>query len=261
MPKLPEIKKGTRKWVMVTAYDFTMATLIDQSGVDMVLVGDSLGQVMLGYSSTVPVTMDEMCHHTKAVARAITSAWIVADMPFGSYHESIEAAKANAIRFVKECGAHAVKVESFTDNVETVKAIVDTGIPVIGHIGLTPQSIYALGGYQVQGRTTEAAEKLLSLAIKLQNAGCVAIVLELLPAELGKKVTQALTIPTIGIGSGPDCDGQVLVSTDLLGLNTTFKPKFLKHYANLAPTVIDAVKQYADDVRGGHYPGSEHSYD
>ena len=261
MRKLPEIKKGDRKWVMVTAYDFTMATLIDQSGVDMVLVGDSLGQVMLGYESTIPVTMDDICHHTKAVSRAIKNAWVIADMPFGSYHQSVELAKANAIRLVKECGAHAVKIESFTDNIDTVKAIVDIGIPVFGHIGLTPQSIYALGGYSVQGRQPESAEKLLQLAIRLQEAGCVGIVLELLPTELGKSLTQKLKIPTIGIGSGPHCDGQVLVSTDLLGLNTTFKPKFLKHYANLAPQVTEAVRTYADDVRSGQYPSAEHSYD
>ncbi len=261
MAKLPEIKKGERKWVMVTAYDFTMATLIDQAGVDMVLVGDSLAQVMLGYPTTLPVTMDEMCHHTKAVSRAIKSAWVIADMPFGSYHESVKSAKANAIRFVKECGAHAVKIESFSDNIDVVKAIVDIGIPVFGHIGLTPQSIYALGGYQVQGRTPEAVDKLFNLATRLQDAGCLGIVLELLPADLGKSITQHLKIPTIGIGSGPDCDGQVLVSTDLLGLNTHFKPKFLKRYAELAPVVTDAVRHYADDVRNGHYPTADHSYD
>jgi 3-methyl-2-oxobutanoate hydroxymethyltransferase len=253
------MKAKNEKIVMLTAYDYSTAKLVDESGIPLILVGDSLGMVMLGYESTIPVTMDEMIHHTKAVVRGTKQAMIIGDMPFMTYHTSIADALRNAARFIQEGGAQAIKLEGGVAVAETVKRIVECGIPVMGHIGLTPQSVHQLGGHRVQGKTPEAAERLLKDAQALEQAGAFAVVLELIPAPLSKLVTQKLGIPTIGIGAGPDCDGQVQVISDLLGLFSDFVPKHAKQYAKLAGSIKTALADYIAEVKAGKFPTAEHS--
>ena len=257
--QVKEMKAKNEKIVMLTAYDYSTAKLVDESGIPLILVGDSLGMVMLGYESTIPVTMDEMIHHTKAVVRGTKQAMIIGDMPFMTYHTSTADALRNAARFIQEGGAQAIKLEGGVAVAETVKRIVECGIPVMGHIGLTPQSVHQLGGHRVQGKTPEAAERLLKDAQALEQAGAFAVVLELVPAPLSKLVTQKLGIPTIGIGAGPDCDGQVQVISDLLGLFSDFVPKHAKQYAKLAGSIKTALADYIAEVKAGKFPTAEHS--
>jgi len=256
--EIKQMKAKHEKIVMLTAYDYSMAKLVDESGVPLILVGDSLGMVFLGYESTIPVTMDEMIHHTKAVVRGTERSLVVGDMPFMTYHTSISDALRNAARFIQEGGAQVVKLEGGVVVAETVKRIVDCGIPVMGHIGLTPQSVHQLGGHRVQGKTPEAAEGVLADARALEQAGAFAIVLELVPAPLSKLITQKVSIPTIGIGAGPDCDGQVQVISDLLGLFADFVPKHAKQYAKLAGTIRTAIGDYIAEVKSGSFPTAEH---
>ena len=257
--EIKEMKLKKEKIVMLTAYDYSTAKLVDEAGVPLILVGDSLGMVMLGYESTIPVTMDEMIHHTKAVVRGTKQALVIGDMPFMTYHTNISDALRNAARFIQEGGAQAVKLEGGVTVADTVKRIVECGIPVMGHIGLTPQSIHQLGGHKVQGKTPEAAERLLKDARALEQAGAFAVVLELVPAPLSRLITQKLSIPTIGIGAGPDCDGQVQVISDLLGLFSDFVPKHAKQYAKLAGTIRTALADYIAEVKAGSFPTAEHS--
>ncbi len=253
-------KKGKEPIVMITAYDYPSAQMVDEAGVDIILVGDSLGMVVLGYDSTLPVTMEDMLRHTAAVVRGSKRALVVGDMPFMSYQLSPEQALDNAGRFIKEAGAHAVKLEGGEEVLEAIRKITSAGIPVMGHIGLTPQSIHKIGGYRVQGRDEETAEKLKKDAKLLEEAGCFSIVLEAVPMNLAKEITESLSIPTIGIGAGPYCDGQVLVYHDVLGLFQEFKPKFVKRYAELRGEIVEAIKRYADEVRERKFPDEEHSY-
>jgi 3-methyl-2-oxobutanoate hydroxymethyltransferase len=255
---IKEMKLKKEKIVMLTAYDYSTAKLVDESGIPLILVGDSLGDVILGYGSTIPVTMDDMIHHTKAVVRGTKQALVIGDMPFMTYHTSIADALRNAARFIQEGGAQAIKLEGGITVAETVKRIVECGIPVMGHIGLTAQSIHQLGGHRVQGKTPEAAERLLKDARALEQAGSFAIVLETVPAPLAKLITQKISIPTIGIGAGPDCDGQVLVINDLLGLFSDFVPKHAKQYAKLAGTIRTALTDYMAEVKAGKFPTAEH---
>jgi 3-methyl-2-oxobutanoate hydroxymethyltransferase len=245
---------------MLTAYDYITAKMVDEAGVPLILVGDSLGMVMLGYESTIPVTMEEMLHHTKAVVRGAKKALVVGDMPFMTYHVSSSEALYNAGRFIQEGGAQAVKLEGGQVVAESVKRIVDCGIPVMGHIGFTPQSIHQLGGFKVQGKTPEVAKKLLKDAQVLAEAGAFAIVLECVPAPLSKLITQRVGIPTIGIGAGSDCDGQVQVISDILGLYTDFVPKHAKRYAKLAEEIKAAVSDYVAEVKSVSFPTVEQSY-
>ncbi|MCJ7653908.1 MAG: 3-methyl-2-oxobutanoate hydroxymethyltransferase [Dehalococcoidia bacterium] len=256
---IKEMKSKKEKIVMLTAYDYSTAKLVDEAGIPLILVGDSLGMVMLGYESTIPVTMDEMIHHTKAVVRGTKQALVIGDMPFMTYHTNISDALRNAARFIQEGGAQAIKLEGGVTIAETVKRIVECGIPVMGHIGLTPQSIHQLGGHRVQGKTPEAAERLLKDARALEQAGAFAVVLELVPAPLSKLITQKLSIPTIGIGAGSDCDGQIQVISDLLGLFSDFVPKHAKQYAKLAGTIRTALADYIAEVKAGKFPTAEHS--
>ncbi|MFW6243998.1 MAG: 3-methyl-2-oxobutanoate hydroxymethyltransferase [Desulfovibrionales bacterium] len=260
---VPEVTaaKGVRKLSVVTAYDFPSGGYADQSGVDMILVGDSLGMVILGHEDTLSVTMDEMIHHSRAVAKAAQQALVVGDMPFMSYHLSVEEALFNAGRFMKEARVQAVKLEGGKQFVPQVRAMVDAGIPVMGHLGLTPQRVHQLGGYKVQGREERAAARLIEDAGELAQAGCFAIVLECVPKELARKVTESIDVPTIGIGAGPHCDGQVLVFHDLLGMCERFSPKFVKNYALLGPVITDALKRYREEVERGEFPGAEHCYE
>ncbi|APC07311.1 3-methyl-2-oxobutanoate hydroxymethyltransferase [Neomoorella thermoacetica] len=260
LPQLQAMKERGERITMVTAYDYPSSLLADRAGMDMILVGDSLGMVVLGYSSTVPVTMDEMIHHTKAVVRANPAALVVADLPFLSYQTSVSDAVYNAGRLIKEGGADAVKLEGGQAVVPTVRAIVNAGIPVMGHLGLTPQSAVQLGGFRVQGRSEAEGEKIAADAAALVEAGVFALVLECVPADLARRITAALPVPTIGIGAGPDCDGQVLVYHDLLGLFDRFRPKFVKQYANLAEAAVAALEKYRDEVRQGKFPDQEHSF-
>jgi 3-methyl-2-oxobutanoate hydroxymethyltransferase len=255
---IKEMKLKKEKIVMLTAYDYSTAKLVDESGIPLILVGDSLGDVILGYGSPIPVTMDDMIHHTKAVVRGTKQALVIGDMPFMTYHTSIADALRNAARFIQEGGAQAIKLEGGITVAETVKRIVECGIPVMGHIGLTAQSIHQLGGHRVQGKTPEAAERLLKDARALEQAGSFAIVLETVPAPLAKLITQKISIPTIGIGAGPDCDGQVLVINDLLGLFSDFVPKHAKQYAKLAGTIRTALTDYMAEVKAGKFPTAEH---
>jgi 3-methyl-2-oxobutanoate hydroxymethyltransferase len=257
--QIKEMKAKQEKIVMLTAYDYSTAKLVDEAGIPLILVGDSLGMVMLGYESTIPVTIDEMIHHTKAVARGTKQSLVIGDMPFMTYHISISDALRNAARFIQEGGAQAIKLEGGVTVAEMVKRIVDCGIPVMGHIGLTPQSIHQLGGHKVQGKTPEAARKLLKDAQALEQAGAFAVVLELVPAPLSKLITQKLSIPTIGIGAGLECDGQVQVISDLLGLFSDFVPKHAKQYAKLAGTIKSALADYITEVKAGTFPTAEHS--
>ncbi len=255
------MKKKGEKIVVLTGYDFLFARILEEAGVDLILIGDSLGQVVLGYPSTIPVTLEEMIHHGKAVRRGAPESFLVLDMPFLSYQVSPEDALRNAGRAFKETDVQAVKVEGGgMRTCRAVEALVQAGIPVMGHIGLTPQSVHALGGYRVQGREEAAAERLRHQARALEDAGCFSVVLELLPADLAEEITASLTIPTIGIGAGPACDGQVLVLYDALGLNSGFQPRFLKRFAELDTDVRRAVGDYAREVREGSYPGPEHSF-
>ena len=244
----------------ITAYDFSAARLVDEAGMDMVLVGDSLGMVVLGYENTLPVTMEEMLHHTRAVARALRRAFLVADMPYGSYHASIDEATSNAIRFVKDAGAQAVKIEGGSQRAELVRSLTAADVPVVGHIGLTPQSVHSMGGYRVQGKTLDAIARLSADAHALEDAGAVAIVLEGIPRELAATITAHSGIPTIGIGAGPDCDGQILVFHDLF--NLTFAPpaKFSRQYADGAAFFSSALAQYRDDVATHRFPSDAESY-
>lgn len=254
-------KREGRRLVMVTAYDFPSGRLADEAGVDIILVGDSAAMTVLGYDSTVPVTMDEMLVLTKAVTRGAKRPLVVADMPFGSYQGSDEQALENATRFVKEAGVDAVKVEGGEGpTASRVRALVQAGIPVMGHIGLTPQSATMLGGFKAQGRTAAKAERLYRDALALEEAGCFAIVLEAVPAPVAERITQALEVPTIGIGAGLACDGQVLVWHDLLGLYQGSVPRFVKRYADLASTIRRALDAYASDVRSGAFPEEQHTY-
>ncbi len=258
--EIKEMKQRKEKIPMLTAYDYVTAKMVDEAGVPLILVGDSLGMVMLGYESTIPVTMEEMIHHTKAVVRGAKKALIIGDMPFMTYHISASDALHNAARFIQEGGAQGVKLEGGEVVTEQVRRLADCGIPVMGHIGLTPQSIHQLGGFKVRGKAAEEAKKLLNDARILEEAGAFAIVLECTPAPLSKLITQKLTIPTIGIGAGPDCDGQVQVISDMLGLYTEFVPRHAKQYARLAGEIKTAVSSYISEVKSLSFPTMEHSY-
>jgi 3-methyl-2-oxobutanoate hydroxymethyltransferase len=253
--------KGVKKIVALTSYSYWMTTIIDQADIDLILVGDSLASMVLGHKDTMFVTMDEMIHHTKAVSQANPDSLIVADMPFMSYQVSQEKALENAGRFIKEAGAEAVKLEGGRRIKDTVCKIVQAGIPVLGHIGLTPQSIHQIGGYRVQGRDAEKAKLLIEDALLLEKAGVFAIVLECVPFALAKDITKKLHIPTIGIGAGQYCDGQILVIHDMLGLKTGHVPKFVKQYANLTEQIAKALEAYKKDVTAGKFPDKEHSYE
>jgi 3-methyl-2-oxobutanoate hydroxymethyltransferase len=255
------MKVAGRRIVMLTCYDAVFARLLEQAGVDVLLVGDSLNQVLAGHETTLSTTLDQMIYHAAAVRRGSHRALVFVDLPFLTYQISIPEAIRNAGRVLQETGAHGVKLEGGSHMAETVAALVDRGIPVIGHLGLTPQSVHALGGYRVQGREEKGADRMLQDAKALEAAGACAIVLELIPAALAARISQSLSIPTIGIGAGPGCDGQVLVLHDMLGLNEQFAPKFLKHYAKLGESVREAVRSFAADVRDGKYPGKEHSFE
>ena len=258
--EIREMKERGEKVPMLTAYDFVTAKLVDEAGVPLILVGDSLGMVMLGYSSTLPVTMEDMLHHTKAVVRGAQQALVIGDMPFMTYHTSISDAQRNAARFIQEGGAQAVKLEGGVTVAEKVRSIVDCGIPVVGHIGLTPQSINQLGGYKVQGKTTEAALKMLKDAQVLEEAGAFAVILETVPTPLATLITQKISIPTIGIGAGIGCDGQVQVINDILGWYTDFVPKHTKQYLKLADIMSNALTQYYNEVQTSSFPTEEQSF-
>ncbi|MFH1777758.1 MAG: 3-methyl-2-oxobutanoate hydroxymethyltransferase [Candidatus Omnitrophota bacterium] len=258
---LMQKKTSGEKITMLTAYDFPLATMIDGAGIDMVLIGDSVGNVVLGYDNTLPVTMDEMIHHAKAVKRGIKHAFLVGDMPFMSFNVSREDAIRNAGRFIKEAGCDAVKLEGGSlPVVEIAKAIVDAGIVVMGHLGLTPQTATMLGGFKVQGKDAGVAKKILTSAKRLEQAGCFSIVLECVPDKLAAMVTKSINIPTIGIGAGPECDGQVLVTNDMVGLFERFKPKFVKQYVNLSREITAAIGQYIKEVKDKKFPGPEHCF-
>ena len=254
------MKQRGERIVALTCYDALFARLLDAAGVDILLVGDSVNQVLAGADTTLSATLDQMIYHTTIVRRGATRAMVVCDMPFLTYQVSREEAIRNAGRVMQETGCHAVKLEGGAPVAETTRALVDVGIPVMGHLGLTPQSVHALGGYRVQGRDERSAERLKTDATALEQAGAFAVVLELVPAPLASQISKALTIPTIGIGAGPACDGQVLVLPDMLGLNERFSAKFVKRYAALAEDVREAVTLYAAEVREGRYPGPEHSF-
>src|SRR6266852_3186261 len=263
VPELLQRKTSSpnpNKIVCLTAYDYPTARLLDEAGVDVILVGDSVAMVALGYDSTLPVTLDEMIHHARAVRRGTKHALLVADMPFGSYHADTAESLRNAVRFVKEAGVEAVKVEGGERRLELIARLTEAEIPVMGHIGLTPQSVNALGGYRVQGKTTDGAEQLLRDARAVEAAGAFAVVLEAVPRELAAQITHELRIPTIGIGAGPDCDGQILVVHDLLGLTFDQTPKFARKYANVGETISSAVRGYCEDVRNGSFPSDSESY-
>jgi 3-methyl-2-oxobutanoate hydroxymethyltransferase len=258
MPALAGMKRQGKPITALTAYDYATSRLVDEAGIDMILVGDSLAMVVLGHDNTLAVTVDEMLHHTRAVRRAVRRALVVADMPFGSYHGSLSEGVANAVRFVKEAGAEAVKIEG--PRVELVRALTEAEIPVVGHLGLTPQSVHKMGGYRVQAKTAETALRLLADAEALAEAGAGAIVLEGVPREIAARITAALEIPTIGIGAGPECDGQILVFHDIL--NMTFAPhaKFVRQYADVSAVIREAVEQYREDVEHHAFPSDEESY-
>lgn len=257
---LREKKRKGEKITMLTAYDYSTAIVLDEAGIDIALVGDSLGNVILGYENTLAVTMDDMVHHTKAVVRGVKNTMVVTDMPFLSYHISIPESVRNAGRLIQEGGAQAVKLEGGQERVGVIKAILDAEIPVMGHIGLTPQSVHQFGGFKVQGRDLETAKRLIEDAKALERAGVFSIVLEGVPAALAKRITEEVTVPTIGIGAGPDCDGQVLVVNDMLGLFQGHVAKFVKKFANLHPLMVEAVKSYSDEVKAGTFPATEHCY-
>ena len=253
-------KRDGKKITMLTAYDYPMARLVDEAGIDSILVGGSLGMVVLGYESTVPVTMDEMIHHSKAVRRATRYAFLIGDMPFMSYQVSKEEAVRNAGRFMKEAGCDAVKLEGGYEVLEVTKAILNAGIPVLGHLGLTPQTISKLGGYRIQGKSAEAAKKILDQALELEKAGCFSIVLECVPDSVAKLITEKLRIPTIGIGAGVNCDGQVLVTNDMVGLFDRFVPKFVKQYVKLSTSISQGIKNFKEEVETSKFPDEKHSF-
>ncbi|MBA7596773.1 MAG: 3-methyl-2-oxobutanoate hydroxymethyltransferase [Promethearchaeota archaeon] len=256
-----EKKKKSEKIVTITSYDYSFAKIVDDSDIDLILVGDSLSMVMLGYKNTLSVTMDEMIHHTKAVSRGVSNALIVGDMPFLSYKIDPNEAIKNAGRFIQEGGAEAVKVEGGTEICPTINAMINADIQVMGHIGLTPQAIYEFGGFLVQGKTIEAAKKLILDAKNLEESGVFSIVLESIPWQIAKLITSSVNVPTIGIGAGPYCDGQILVIHDMLGIFTDIKPKFLKYFGNIGESIRLALKNYKDEVINGIYPDREHSYE
>lgn len=258
--ELLKMKERQERIVMLTCYDALFARLLDASGVDILLVGDSVNQVLAGRDSTLSATLDQMLYHTSMVRRGAERALVICDLPFLTYQVSIEEAKRNAGRVMQATGCHGVKLEGGRPMAATVRALVDIGIPVMGHLGLTPQSVHALGGYRVQGRDEVAAQRLKDDAKALEEAGAFAVVLELVPAPLASEITKSLTIPTIGIGAGPACDGQVLVLHDMLGLNDRFSAKFVKKYANLAEDVREAARRFGDEVREGRYPDAAHSF-
>jgi len=267
VPELLQRKPGaagshsnSQKITCLTAYDYPTARLLDEAGVDVILVGDSLGMVVLGQENTLQVTIDEMLHHARAVRRGTHRALMVVDMPYGSYHTETAESLRNAVRFVKEAGAEAVKVEGGERRLELIARLTEAEIPVMGHVGLTPQSVNALGGYRVQGKTADAAEQLLRDAHAVEASGAFAVVLEAVPRELAAQITKELRIPTIGIGAGPDCDGQILVVHDLLGLTFNQTPKFARQYANVREVIAKAAKEYCEDVRGGMFPSDGESY-
>ncbi|MBI2884840.1 MAG: 3-methyl-2-oxobutanoate hydroxymethyltransferase [Candidatus Omnitrophica bacterium] len=260
IPELLRMKRSRSKITMLTAYDYSMARAIDQAGIELILVGDSLGMVVLGYDSTTAVTMEEMLHHARAVRRGVTRSLVIGDMPFLSFHVSLRDTVKNAGRFLQDAGCDAVKIEWKPGIEDVAKAIVDAGIPVMGHVGLTPQTAAGQGGFRVQGRDAESALRIHTQAVALQEMGCFAVVLECVPDVLAKEITERLTIPTIGIGAGPHCDGQVLVSYDLLGLYEAFTPKFVRRYASMAETIRESVTAFRDDVRQGFFPGREQTF-
>ncbi|HUI74982.1 MAG TPA: 3-methyl-2-oxobutanoate hydroxymethyltransferase [Candidatus Acidoferrum sp.] len=253
-------REDEQKITCLTAYDYPTARLLDEAGVDVLLVGDSLGMAVLGYESTLPVTLEEMLHHTRAVRRGVRRALVVADMPYGSYHSDIAESVRNAVRFVKEAGAEAVKIEGGERRLELIVRLTEAEIPVMGHVGLTPQSMNAMGGFKVQGKTPDAAEQLVRDARSVEAAGAFALVLEGIPREVAARITRELRIPTIGIGAGPECDGQILVLHDLLGLTFNAVPKFARQYANLGEIISAAARDYCADVRGGSFPSDGESY-
>lgn len=253
-------KEKDEKISMLTAYDYTTAQLLDEAGIDSILVGDSLGMTMLGYDTTLEVTMEDMLHHTKAVVRGVKRALVIGDMPFLSYHISIEETIRNAGRFIKEAGAHAVKLEGGLEMVDKIKALIAAKIPVVGHLGLTPQSVNMFGGFKVQGKSSEQAQKIIDDALALEEAGVFAIVLECVPSALAKIITDKLSIPTIGIGAGKDCDGQVLVIQDVLGMYKELSPKFVKRYKETGEDIIDATKAYINDIQEGSFPEEKHTF-
>ena len=256
-----DMKRRGEKISMLTAYDFTMARIVDRTGIDIILVGDSVGNIMAGYETTLPVTIDQMIYHTDCVARAADYSLVVADLPFMSYQVTETGALENAGRLMKEAGAHAVKLEGGRTVTKAIRKIVDAGIPVMGHLGLTPQSIFKFGTYKVRGTDVKEAETLVEDARLLEEAGCFAVVLEKIPAALAKRVTESLSIPTIGIGAGNACDGQVLVINDLLGLNKDFSPRFIRRYADLQTVITSAVNQYHSDVKKGLFPDESEQYE
>ena len=261
VPAVRQSKERGEKLVCLTAYDYPTARIVDEAGTDIILVGDSLGNVVLGYDSTVPVTLEEMLHHARAVRRGVERALLVADMPYGTYHTGPDDAVRAALRLVKEGGAEAVKLEGGRDRVETVRRLVAAEIPVMGHLGLTPQSLNKLGSYRLQAKTADAALALIEDARALEEAGAFAVVLEVVPREIAREVTAALRVPTIGIGAGADCDAQILVTHDLLGLSfSKTSPRFVRQYANLRDAMNEAFQAYADDVRSGAFPSDENSY-
>ena len=253
-------KRDGKKITMLTAYDYPFAQIVDEAGIDVILVGDSLGMVVQGLENTLPVTMDEMIYHTKMVSRAVKNAMVIGDMPFMSYQTGIEDAVKNAGRFLKEAGASAVKMEGGAEVANHIKAMTKSDIPVMAHIGLTPQSIHRMGGYKVQGKTEEAAKKLIEEARIVEDAGAFSLILEAIPMDLSRKITDELSIPTIGIGGGPHCDGQVLVLHDVIGLFERFVPKFIKKYANLKEDALNAVRKYREEVEEGTFPSDDQSF-
>jgi 3-methyl-2-oxobutanoate hydroxymethyltransferase len=257
---LQRMKQHGEKISMLTAYDFSFAKIIDNANIDVILVGDSASNVMAGHETTLPITLEQMIYHASSVIRGIDRCLVVVDLPFGSYQSNSEIALASAIRIMKETGAHAIKLEGGEEVLESVQRIISAGIPVMGHLGLTPQSIYKFGTYNVRAKEEEEANKLRNDAKLLEEAGCFAVVLEKIPAQLAKEVTESLTIPTIGIGAGKFCDGQVLVMHDMLGINTEFKPRFLRQYLNLYEQALNAVQQYVNDVKNNSFPSDSESY-
>lgn len=257
---LHKMKAAGEKISMLTAYDFSFAKIIDAAGIDVILVGDSASNVMAGHETTVPITLEQMIYHAQSVIRGIHRCLVVVDLPFGSYQSNSDIALASAVRIMKETGAHSIKLEGGEEVIESIRKIVRAGIPVMGHLGLTPQSIYKFGTYTVRAKETEEADKLRRDALLLQEAGCFALVLEKIPAALAKEVSESLEIPTIGIGAGGDCDGQVLVMHDMLGINNEFKPRFLRKYADLHSQIDQAVKQYISDVRNRDFPNEQEQY-
>jgi 3-methyl-2-oxobutanoate hydroxymethyltransferase len=253
-------KQHHERITCLTAYDYATSRLVDQAGIDMILIGDSLAQVVLGYDSTLPVTMDEMLHHTRAVRRAVKSAMVIADMPYGAYHTSKKEGVQNAVRFMKEAGAEAVKLEGGMQRVDLVKRVLDAEVPVMGHIGLTPQSLHKMGGYKVQGKDFSGIERLVKDAVALDQAGVFSIVLEGVPREVAAMITREVSAPTIGIGAGPDCDGQVLVFHDLVNLTFHEPAKFVRRYGDAAALITNAVEQFKADVVSGSYPSDAESY-